>query len=501
MHDDKAPLHLLYIEDYNTHGLYGAPDDSKSHFFRLLLSLGDGSKSREKGGSGGSYGYGKSVYSANSRVHTIVAYSAFEPKLDGTKHHARLMGCGYFNSHDFEKTSYSGRAWFGLPSVKGNDIVDPLHDDAAHSAASELGFSKRSKSEPGTSILIVDCPVECDELRSSIEDWWWPRMLDESLGLDIVLQEQGKNVLPPRPRMRPDLKPFIRCYEMAIGRSEPAGKHDKSDDLNRMGDLELGRYGYSILDEKDANDERIQDKLNRIALIRGPRMVVSYFEVGGSLPLPCVGAFLADQEVDKPLKISEPAAHDRWDPNSQRLNNLSDQEREVVPVILQRLKAGLRKFCSAAAPPTPKQDIRLKSLERLLGTIFKPPATEGASGGGNPADPIEIKFIEQPHLVADEDGLSTRGSFKLSLSEEANKTEIDAWLYVECLVVEDEGVSKEDPVEVAVSSGDIELTVDKGNPGRGRFKLDKTVSPVFKFKTKMYPSDWTTSIRVNVEEA
>ena len=36
-----APLDLLYIEDFGTHGLYGMPHDPESHFFRLLLSLGD----------------------------------------------------------------------------------------------------------------------------------------------------------------------------------------------------------------------------------------------------------------------------------------------------------------------------------------------------------------------------------------------------------------------------------------------------------------------------
>ena len=92
----NAPLHILYIEDYGTHGLYGNPHDSKSHFFRLLLSLGDSAKSRNRKDSGGSYGYGKAVYSANSRIHTILAYSVFDPRDDGEKHHARLMGCAIF---------------------------------------------------------------------------------------------------------------------------------------------------------------------------------------------------------------------------------------------------------------------------------------------------------------------------------------------------------------------------------------------------------------------
>lgn len=502
LQSDKTdePLHLLYVEDYNTHGLYGRPHDSKSHFFRLLLSLGDGSKSRDKGGSGGSYGYGKSVYSANSRIHTIVAYSVFDSQKDGSKNHARLMGCGYFNTHEVDGVSYSGRAWFGVPSSEGQDIVEPLHDNQAHDLASKLGFEQRSRVETGTSILIVDCPVECEDLRSSLEDWWWPRILDESTGLDIVLKEQGKVVSPPRPRTREDLKPFIKCYEMAIGRAVPAGKHDKAGSLNRLDDVELGSYGYTILNEKEEVDQKLQDKINRVALIRTPRMVVSYLEVGSSLPLSCVGTFVAAENIDKPLKISEPASHDKWDPTSSRLNNLSENNREVVKAVLNRLKSGLRRFSNEAAPPTPKQDLRLRLLERLLGALFRPPSSSGGGGGGVPADPIEIKFVEQPHSVVDGDGLSTRGKFQLALAGDADKDEIDALLSVQCLVVEDEGISREDPISLSVTSEDVEFVVDKENPSKGRLKLQKSISPVFTFKTKKYPTDWTAQVRIGVEE-
>jgi hypothetical protein len=65
----KVELHLLYVDDYGTTGLSGDYSDDKSRFFRFLLSLGDGSKAHEHG-TGGSYGFGKSVYSSNSGRHT-----------------------------------------------------------------------------------------------------------------------------------------------------------------------------------------------------------------------------------------------------------------------------------------------------------------------------------------------------------------------------------------------------------------------------------------------
>lgn len=500
--DADEPLRLLYIEDFGTHGLYGAPNDSNSHFFRLLLSLGDGAKSRAKVGSGGSYGYGKSVYSSNSRIHTIVAYSTFNPKDDQSKHHARLMGCAYFNAHKHESASYSGRAWFGFPTVENDQHVDPLQDEAAHKAAEALGFTLRDVKSTGTSILIVDCGVDCEELRSSIEESWWPRILDESLGLDVLLYEQDKLVQPPRPRSRPDLKPFIHCFEMAIGRSQPAGKHDKVGAMHKWNnDASPGNYGYCALDEKDLENEALQEKSGRVALIRGPRMVVSYMEVGGALPLPCVGTFVAAPEIDRPLKISEPAAHDKWDANSARLFNLPEHERQIVKIIIDRLKQGLRKFSNEAAPPAPKQDLRLKSLERLLGNMFKPPTVGPGGSGGHPADPIEIKFLEQPHVIADGVGLRTAGSFRLVLGDDADKKRADVSVEVECLVVEDEGVSKEDPIPTSLSTKDVEHETAEDMPGRISFNLDKDSKPVFTFRTDIYQPDWTTRIRVLVKES
>lgn len=45
--------------------------------------------------SGGSFGFGKSVLSANSRSHTIAVYSVYAPER-GDGESARFMGCAFF---------------------------------------------------------------------------------------------------------------------------------------------------------------------------------------------------------------------------------------------------------------------------------------------------------------------------------------------------------------------------------------------------------------------
>lgn len=137
----SAPLRLLFVEDYGTVGLHGDPHDWRSHFYRLLLSVGDSTKAFEQSGSGGSYGYGKSALSLNSRIRTIVAYSAFEPDCTGAT--ARLMACTYLGAHEFDNRRWTGRGWFGVRREGAEVVVDPLQDVEAHDFAARLGFMDR----------------------------------------------------------------------------------------------------------------------------------------------------------------------------------------------------------------------------------------------------------------------------------------------------------------------------------------------------------------------
>ena len=141
---DDIRLRLIYVEDYNTTGLEGDYTKRKSKFYRFLLSLGDGEKV-DQHGTCGSFGFGKSVYSSNSAVRSIFAYSR---TVDETgKPISLTFGCGYFRSHEFENADYTGRAWFGIdqtPSGPGaRHKVRPLTGADADALAKLLGFKVR----------------------------------------------------------------------------------------------------------------------------------------------------------------------------------------------------------------------------------------------------------------------------------------------------------------------------------------------------------------------
>ena len=70
--ESNVPIKVLSIRDYNTKGLTGEEDDPTGNQYNLLKSLGSSYKSSA---SGGSYGFGKAVYSNASYFRTFFVSS------------------------------------------------------------------------------------------------------------------------------------------------------------------------------------------------------------------------------------------------------------------------------------------------------------------------------------------------------------------------------------------------------------------------------------------
>lgn len=494
------PLHLVFLEDYGTVGLYGDPHDPQSHFYRLLLSVGDSSKVFAEG-TGGSYGYGKSALSLNSRLRTIVAYSTFEPDETGAT--ARLMGCAYLGAHEFKGKSWTGRAWFGTPRPGEQLVVDPLHDEEAHALAQLLGFRTRRNGEHGTSILIVDSAVRDPErLLRGIEDWWWPRLLDQEL--EVIVEFDGEQHFP-QPKQRADLLPFIECYSLALGRAVPVGPHQRSGRFNRVERLSLGAYAFQLLNPELAQVD-LEEKLGCIALIRSPKMVVQYAAMGSSA-LPAIGVFVADPQIDDILKLSEPPNHDRWDPESRRLELAQpdgETARKVVGRLTKRLRDQMRRFQAQASPPTPIEERRLSFLERELGALFRPQVR----GNGHEAktDPVEVRFREGPSIrPCGEDRIETFGTVAVKLGPDAEEDSTNAVVCLRVPVLEDDHGREGELLPVKIESvrpghsgGQTEGQAEFLTEAKFPVQLSKSDWCVFTFRTEPYDPRWSTKVDVEV---
>lgn len=389
---DRKPQNILYIEDFGTHGLGGPSDNSDtnnpdSRYYRLLLGFGvadDTDTSR-----GGSFGFGKSVYWASSEVNTVAFYSVFDPASAPDREHARLIVAGLYKTHRYEGTPYEGRAWYG--DIKTETHCAPIVDAEAHELAKELGFTVRANSDLGTSVMVLGCNLDLDRIREGVENHWWPRLVDG--GLKVEFRANGDLAPPPAPSSKPHLATYIKAYRMAEDREHVesdeafvrrANKH-KSHEVGWTAVVPADSSVFHGAGERDHDRKPMYPDINEVALIRTPRMVVTYYEVPADAgDAGVVGVFVADDDIDPILKRSEPPEHTRWDMESGRLRG--DEEKALVGGIAGRVKRVARLMKNRLAGPVEELPGRPRALEHMLGQLF------GSRGGGThfpppPPDP------------------------------------------------------------------------------------------------------------------
>jgi hypothetical protein len=462
--------------------------------------VGDSGKARDSHNTGGSYGFGKSAFSSNSGIRTIFAYSRYRGE-DGVPH-TRLFGCGYFRSHRFGSEEYNGRAWLGrLRDASGApvQIVDPLEDELADTLAEQLGFELRNFDQLGTSILIIDTAIEAEDLKRRIEEWWWPRLVDNGLDIEVISADGVRHI--PRPRARPDLRPFIDAYDIATGTNPNCvARRETRQEFNRMYGLAVGVCGLKVLDvPAEGEDYPIPDeRLDAVALIRAPRMVVRYDRRWHQSTPMLAGVFVASEQIDDILKLSEPPAHDEWQAESSRLRDLDDNQHRVVQSVLERIARTVRNFRKDASPPSPPKSRRLSSLERELANFLV---------GRGPKDPIEhrsapvsLTFVRSPEAVPTNDGkLRIRAEFQVQLKDDTDIQATTLRLRVKCVVLEDG--SEGAPIRYDLQSDVEHLSADEAEAHSYFFSIDQEAPVRFSVTSEPYDPLWTVRFRPDIEPA
>jgi len=502
--DNSKPLHLLYIEDYGTHGIYGNPHSQQSHFHKLLLSHGNRGKAREESDSGGSYGFGKAAYAGNSNIYTIFAYSEFDSNKIEDDVHSRLMGCGYFENHQFEGKDFPGRCWLGNADEKIPGMVHPFINDEAENYAELLGFKKRDSKTTGLSMLIVDCQItSIDSLRESIEDWWWPRLIENNL--DIEFYKDNERLDPPKPRIRSNLKPFIECYEITQNITPVLNdKKSKLIKLKKFKEHETGVLACGTVDEEVIEDLNILERLGSIALIRGKRMVITYLQANKEEL--AVGVFVSSQDpyTEKVLKNSEPPSHIRWDPNSEELRKIDYKEqleagtsKELVKYILNNIKRHLREFINELTFESKQEELRPKRLEQILGDFFRPQSKSKGSTEAREVDPISITNLQETFEVVNSN-LKTNAQFNIALTDKSQEDEVNAIINITCKPELDEGIDDVN-IPVIIQEINCEYELLSEIPITIKLKLEKDKKIKIKVSSEEYDANWTTNLSITVE--
>lgn len=431
----QSGVDLLYIEDYNTIGL-GGPLTRKTpdaHFRKLALTLGSGDKLVGGESTGGSYGFGKAVYSGSSDCKTVFFYSSFEPTVDTEGAHARLMGCAYFKGHEHQGKTYTGRAWWGIPD---DGIVRPFVDDEAHELAEKLGFKRRDAASKGASILVVGCgKLDMNELRKAFELYWWPSIVEHSF--DVELIDNGAPIDPPQPKQNSTVRPFVKAYELFLGIQHPEHKISAKKEIKgSMADTKAGTWAATYVDrEVFEGDEEVLDS---IALMRKPRMVVKYDKVGKEYLPAFASVFVASDDADPIFKTSEPQEHDLWD---EHHDELTEDWREFVAKAMKNLRKDVREFQRNLKPPAPPGGIQLPQLQKLLGNVFKAKGLQKVPPK-RPADPVNVHI--DPVRSEENGNAKIRARIKIKLKDDYKKEQLPARISIRIPVLANDNQTADD---------------------------------------------------------
>lgn len=506
--DDLAiPLSLLILEERGTIGMEGSWQQSKSKMSLALMSSGMTAKGA---GAGGSYGYGKAGLIRGSAPRVVVAHTCFRESDDEPGVTRRLLGATYWGDHRADDQPFTGFALLG--QHESDDLVAPLENAAADALASELGLMIRdpaSYDELGSSFLLVEPTVSPVDLRKAIERNWWPAILDGLI--DITIETATGEVLHPRPRKNEVLHTFIRGYELATTQQDNQSPQEARKNLSTytpvggstyaLGHLgmhaDLAGWSYTQGAEADEDEEGAISHKSLIALIRGPRMVVEYYEAGRGQPF-VRGAFVADPSVDDRLRQTEPKAHDAWQTTAEE--GTHPDASKVAAEVLKRIRGSVRDFKKQLRPPPPReQDIRLPLLDDLFRNLLEnkgpknPPVPQG--------DPRPIAIgLRQGVEAAPGSGSLIRLAAVVDFHLTEHVDAESAAVRLGIRYVFDEDGSRGDDCSLAVQVPDgfevIESDGKKGTVITGDLTTEKVS---FVVHSEPYDPDWSTQLIVSAD--
>ncbi|MCZ7579227.1 MAG: hypothetical protein M5U21_00170 [Fimbriimonadaceae bacterium] len=442
----------------------------RSNFYRLMGGLGGS----EKATGGGSFGFGKAAAILNSQLFTIFAYTITE-EADGR---SKLWGTSYLDPHKLGRNDYLGVGWF---CREESEDADPLilEDIEADAIANRLAIHRVQSRETGTTLALIYPSTGMAGLEMHVRENWWPRIAERANDAShqlIYVREDGRRK-PISLEGDKRIKPFIGLYDVARGLKQPTPELRRYElSFNcATGNVRLGVLALSL----DPDAAQGDDALDGVALVRKPKMVVTYYRPRG-FPLGMRGVFVADPGMDSFLRKTEPHEHDDW---NEKISGPSlDKERQYAKLIKSEIRKRVREFMDTYTPPPEAEPKLLPELRRLLGNLFS------TSGVGSPppgGDPVSIT-----HKLTRIEQVGTRlklvGSAHFtSLAKEANAFNLG----VEVKIVESDLGSGGDPLSTTICvAGKTSGPDDRPSH---KLTLDPGETIEVEFETETYESEWT----------
>ena len=494
--DAESPLPILIYSDHRTNGLTGRWDKARSHedrFHRLVLAQSRSNKQSVQGESRlGSYGIGKNAFSLCSPLRTVGYFSKFRDAGGGPDLRSRLMVTAFLPQHVVGDDDFTGHAYWGEQSANKNFPRKPLEDDKAEEAIQMLGLIGRDPSDTGTTVLLPGCAFDIDEIRNSIEKWWWPRLLTEDAGarIEVVLIKDGVRKRGPEPIQRADLEQYIDCYKVLT--SPQAGEAHRLRELNspKIEGAPSRKQGSLVLTKTNSDE-------GGVALVRSG-MVIKYetnYLHNGKPPV--VGIFRPAKETEEAFIFAEPEAHNEISENNYRLTTRLSWGRRFIVSLKANLRDQVRDFQNEleAKPQGKRASDSLAFLDTGLSALF----TKKKSGPGGDVEKVKrafsIRRINQERS-SEHDGHYDSITYQIGLSENAEGKAAIAELKLRLRVLNSpDGSASEDlPIKTAVRH----TSAEEVSPNHFRFRIKPNEFIELNSSGRIEPS-WRTSWELAID--
>ncbi len=343
----------------------------------------------------------------------------------------RLLGVTYWGQHSVGAKDFTGFARFG--TAHGGS-ARPFENEEADEVAEVLGFDRRDPADPnawGTSLLLVEPAVNRYDLEKAICRSWWPALDQDNHDANFHVEIEGADgqVRSPRPKSDPALASFHEAYEIASQiQAAPEARRKRytlhgspgkpGSDSTPDGFLGLAADPDGWTFARNTRGEEGVNHRSLVALMRKPRMVVEYLEVGQSAPF-VRGVFVADNSTNETLRQTEPKGHDAWqtEPDGEGPAHAFALAASITRRIKQRVNAFRKEL---KPPPKPAEAYQLKLFQREMRKLLG-----GSSPSGPPPTkrPVTIRFTDGPKLEETKrlDRHLVTGRAEVGLSEHAKE--------------------------------------------------------------------------------
>jgi hypothetical protein len=454
--DPNEPLNLLYAIEQGAIGLEGDPiaHPDESRWYLAMESQGVTFHDDKERQSGGSWGFGKAAFQLGSRIATVIAYSRFADGGDGVT--TRLGGYFYSQKHRLDDQAYSGFAQFGVTSQDGYTLIsEPFQNSQADEYARLLGMERPVQgniNDLGTTFLMVDPAITPADLRHSLESYWWPSILDESLDIDII-DYDGSSLTPrPKRREREDLQPYLEAWSLIRKRSQPLNEFQKivpfaklrsSETHFQLGTLAMVANPETCFARRPSDDA--DDQASMVALVRQRGMVVAYEPFYANRPPFVHGVLLTHEDIEATLAKIEPKEHNRWwlGTRERTLKFWTQVWKDIVSNLYGRTYDQLGKFRNGLNSDAEEDQITMGRLGRKLGQLLqhrsRKGGTEGPISTGKAPVTLSIPESKVKRLVQEDGSVIYEQPFSAALIDEVTESFVTSRIKLQFNYEEDIG--------------------------------------------------------------